>query len=61
MACRVRQRDGRPRRSQTVRIDLPARTWQVWDAGWSTMAGEYTIEAAHSLDDVRLTATVTVG
>jgi beta-glucosidase len=50
-----------PGDSQTVRIDLPARTWQVWDAGWSTVAGEYTIEAAHSLGDVRLTAAVTIG
>ena len=47
--------------SQTVRIDLPARTWQVWDGGWSTVAGEYTIEAAHSLDDVRLTTSIAIG
>ena len=50
-----------PDGSQTVRIDLPARTWQVWDGGWSTVAGEYIIEAAHSIDDVRLTTTIVIG
>jgi beta-glucosidase len=50
-----------PDGSQTVRIDLPARTWQVWDGGWSTVAGEYTIQAAHSIDDVRLTTTIVIG
>jgi beta-glucosidase len=50
-----------PGHSETVRIDLAARTWQIWDGGWTSVAGEYLIEAAHSLDDVRLTATVTVG
>jgi beta-glucosidase len=50
-----------PGESAAVAVDLPERTWQVWADGWSTVAGEYTIEAAHSLDDVRLAATVTVG
>jgi beta-glucosidase len=50
-----------PGESATVTIELPERTWQVWADGWSTIAGEYSIEAAHSLGDVRLTAAVTVG
>jgi beta-glucosidase len=50
-----------PGESQTVTIELPERTWQVWADGWSTIPGEYTIEAAHSLDDVRLTATIAIG
>jgi beta-glucosidase len=50
-----------PGESQTVTIELPERTWQVWADGWSTLAGEYTIEAAHSLDDIRLTSTITIG
>jgi beta-glucosidase len=45
----------------TVTIDLPERTWQVWADGWSTVPGEYMIEAGHSIDDVRLRATVAVG
>ena len=49
-----------PGQTATVIIVLPERTWQVWDGGWTTVAGDYNIEAAHSLDDVRLTATVTV-
>ncbi len=50
-----------PGGSGTVTIDLPERTWQTWADGWSTVGGEYIIEAAHSLDDVRLSATVTIG
>jgi beta-glucosidase len=66
--------DGRPRRwlagfagltaapgeTATVSIELPERTWQVWDGGWRTITGQHTVEAAHSLEDVRLTATTTV-
>jgi beta-glucosidase len=50
-----------PGESATVTIELPERAFQVWDGGWTTVAGEYVIEAAHSLDDVRLTTTLTVG
>jgi beta-glucosidase len=49
-----------PGESVTVTIDLAERTWQVWDRGWTTIGGQYTIEAAHSLADVRLAAIVTV-
>jgi len=45
----------------TVTVELPARTFQIWTDGWSTVPGEYVIEAAHSLDDVRRSATVSVG
>ncbi|HSR85402.1 MAG TPA: glycoside hydrolase family 3 C-terminal domain-containing protein [Streptosporangiaceae bacterium] len=45
----------------TATIDLPERTWQVWADGWSSVPGEYMIEAAHSIDDVRLRETVAVG
>jgi hypothetical protein len=33
----------------------------VWDGGWKTIGGDYVIEAAHSLADVRCAATVTIG
>ena len=49
-----------PGESATVVIELPERTWQVWADGWQPVPGEYAIEAAHSLDDLRLTVTVTV-
>jgi beta-glucosidase len=45
----------------TVTIDLPERTWQVWADGWSTIPGEYMIEAAHSSADVRIRTTVAIG
>ncbi len=49
-----------PGESVTATIDLPERTWQVWADGWKTIAGEYRLEAAHSLADTRLQATITV-
>ena len=50
-----------PGEAATVDIELPERVFQVWDGGWTTVAGEYVIEVAHSLDDIRGTAPVTVG
>jgi beta-glucosidase len=50
-----------PGERATVTIALPDRTWQVWADGWSAVPGEYMIEAAHSIDDVRLRTTVAVG
>ena len=44
----------------TVTIELPERVFQVWDGGWTTVPGEYVIEVAHSLDDIRGTAALTV-
>ena len=66
--------DGRPRRwlagfasvtaepgeAATVTITLPERAFQIWADGWTTVPGEYFIEAAHSLDDVRTTVTIAV-
>jgi len=50
-----------PGQTVTVAVELPDRTWQIWADGWTTISGEYAIEAAHSLADVRLSATVTIG
>jgi len=50
-----------PGESATVSVPLPERTWQIWAEGWTTCPGDYTIEAAHSLRDVRLATTVTIG
>jgi len=50
-----------PGQSATVTVALPERTWQIWAEGWTTRGGAYTIEAAHSLSDVRLSTTVTIG
>lgn len=42
-----------PGETVTVRIPLPERAFQVWDAGWRTLTGRYTVVAAHALDDPR--------
>ena len=50
-----------PGASGTVEVDLPERVFQRWDrGGWQTVSGQYRIEVAHSLGDVRGTATLTV-
>jgi beta-glucosidase len=49
-----------PGQTATATIELPERAFGVWQAGWQTVAGEYAIEAAHSIADIRLTAVMTV-
>lgn len=49
-----------PSERATVTVELPDRAFQIWDSGWRTVPGEYLIEAAHSLADRRLAATVTI-
>ncbi|MGY5080280.1 beta-glucosidase [Streptomyces nigrescens] len=53
-----------PGESVEAEIPLPDRAFAVWDAedgGWHRVKGVYLVEAAHSVDDRRLTAEVTVG
>ncbi|MFI0155176.1 glycoside hydrolase family 3 protein [Streptomyces lydicus] len=49
--------------SAETEIPLPDRAFAVWeeDGGWRRVKGVYTVEAAHSVADRRLTAEVTVG
>jgi beta-glucosidase len=47
-----------PQQSVTVRIPLPERTFQIWDEGWHTVPGGYTVTAAHASDDPRLTTSI---
>jgi len=49
-----------PGETATVTVSLPERAFQIWADGWTTAPGEYLIEAAHSLDDVRGAAIITV-
>jgi beta-glucosidase len=49
-----------PGETVTVRVPLPERAFQVWNDGWQTIPGDYTVIAAHALDDPRLTATLTL-
>ena len=49
-----------PGEAATVTIELPERAFQTWDNGWTTAAGEYSVEVAHSLGDTRGTAAVTI-
>jgi beta-glucosidase len=52
--------EAHPDETVTVRIPLPERSFQVWDDGWRTVPGSYTVTAAHSLDDPRLMVIVDV-
>jgi len=49
-----------PGAAGSVEVELPERAFQVWDGGWRTVPGQYTIEAAHSLGDVRASALLTI-
>ena len=49
-----------PGETATIEVELPARTFQVWDDGWRTIGGEYVVEAGHSIADRRLAATITI-
>jgi beta-glucosidase len=49
-----------PGASGTVTIELPERAFQIWDGGWRTVCGQYRLEIAHSLGDIRGAATLTV-
>jgi beta-glucosidase len=49
-----------PGETATVTLTLPERAFQIWADGWTTVPGEYLVEAAHSLDDVRSATTITV-
>ena len=50
-----------PGQTVTASVDVPARAFQVWDAGagaWTTPAGEYRLVVAHDLADQRGSVTV---
>ena len=49
-----------PGEATTVEVDLPERAFCVWADGWRTVSGEYRVEAAHSIADRRLAATIAI-
>ncbi|WP_229072148.1 beta-glucosidase [Actinoplanes sp. DH11] len=49
-----------PGETVTVRVPLPERAFQIWDDGWRTVPGTYTVIAAHALDDPRSTTELIV-
>ncbi|MCM2414321.1 glycoside hydrolase family 3 C-terminal domain-containing protein [Streptomyces sp. RKAG290] len=52
-----------PGQSVEVTVPLERRGYEVWDEaayGWAVVPGTYEVQAAHSLGDVRLTATVEI-
>jgi beta-glucosidase len=50
-----------PGEAGTVTVELPRRAFQIWDDGWRTVQGQYLIEAAGSVTDVRAAATIAIG
>jgi beta-glucosidase len=52
--------EAHPGETVTVRVPLPARTWQIWDDGWHTVPGRYAVTAARALDNPALTAELTI-
>jgi len=52
--------EAHPGETVTVRVPLPERTWQIWDDGWHTVPGRYTVTAARALDNPALTAELTI-
>ncbi|MDI6098252.1 glycoside hydrolase family 3 C-terminal domain-containing protein [Actinoplanes sp. NEAU-A12] len=52
--------DAEPGESVTVTIPIPQRAYQVWNDGWQTLPGTYTVIAAHALDDPRRSVEITV-
>jgi beta-glucosidase len=47
-----------PGETVSVRIPLPERAFGVWDDGWRTVPGQYTVIAAHAYDDIRRTVDI---
>jgi beta-glucosidase len=52
--------EAHPGETVTVRLPLPERTWQIWDDGWHTVPGTYEVSAARAVDNLVLTAQVTL-
>jgi beta-glucosidase len=52
--------DAEPGESVTVTIPIPERAFQVWNDGWQTIPGTYTVIAAHALDDPRRSVEITI-
>ncbi|TMR08797.1 glycosyl hydrolase, partial [Nonomuraea turkmeniaca] len=52
--------EAEPGQTVITTVFLPERAFQVWEDGWHTVTGEYTIEAARHVADPRLSATVKI-
>jgi beta-glucosidase len=52
--------DAEPGESVTVTIPIAERAFQVWNDGWQTVPGMYTVIAAHALDDPRRSVEITI-
>jgi beta-glucosidase len=52
--------DAEPGESVTVTIPIPERAFQVWNDGWQTIPGTYTVIAAHAVDDPRRSVEITI-
>jgi beta-glucosidase len=52
--------DAEPGESVTVTIPIAERAFQVWNDGWQTIPGTYTVIAAHAVDDPRRSVEITI-
>jgi beta-glucosidase len=53
--------EAEPGEAVTLRVPLPERAFQIWtDAGWQAVPGTYTVQAAHSVADRRLSTELAI-
>ncbi|NUS07701.1 MAG: glycosyl hydrolase [Nonomuraea sp.] len=52
--------EAEPGQTVITTVFLPERAFQVWDEGWRTVEGEYTLQASHHVADPRLSITVKI-
>ncbi|MFI9590658.1 beta-glucosidase [Nonomuraea sp. NPDC052265] len=52
--------EAEPGETVITTVFLPERAFQVWEDGWRTVEGEYTLQASHHVADPRLSITVKI-
>ncbi|GGS87696.1 glycoside hydrolase family 3 C-terminal domain-containing protein [Nonomuraea spiralis] len=52
--------EAEPGQTVITTVFLPERAFQVWEDGWRTVEGEYTLRASHHVADPRLSITVKI-
>ncbi|YCK42837.1 hypothetical protein ACNF49_43275 [Actinomadura sp. ATCC 39365] len=52
--------EAEPGETVITTVFLPDSAFQVWEDGWRTVEGEYTLQASHHVADPRLSITVKI-